>query len=132
MKIVSLEIKNIGVGKFFPKENRVELDISFSDGNDKEIFKMVDVSDTERVAEDILADLRKLEKNIHKNNSPEELIVDNYVNIVIENEDTLIKEISGFIQRIKNKIEEIKQKNVAEGYLDMIRELKNLKAEFSQ
>lgn len=132
MKIVSLEIKNIGVGKFFPKENRVELDISFSDGNDKEIFKMVDVSDTERVAEDILADLRKLEKNIHKNNSHEELIVDNYVNIVIENEDTLIKEISGFIQRIKNKIEEIKQKNVAEGYLDMIRELKNLKAEFSQ
>ena len=71
-------------------------------------------------------------KNIHKNNSHEELIVDNYVNIVIENEDTLIKEISGFIQRIKNKIEEIKQKNVAEGYLDMIRELKNLKAEFSQ
>lgn len=131
MKIVSLEIKKIGVGKFFPKEDKVELDIFFNDGSDKEIFKMVDISDAEGAAEDILTDLRKLEKNIHKINSHEGLIVDNYVNIVIENEDTLIKEVSGFIQKIKNKIEEIRQKNVAEGYLDMIRELKNLKAEFS-
>ena len=120
------------VGKFFPKENRVELDIFFNDGSDKEIFKMVDISDAKGSAEDIFEDLRKLEKNIHKNNSHEELIVDNYVNIVIENEDSLIKEVSEFIQKIKNKIEEIRQKNVAEGYLDMIRELKNLKAEFSQ
>jgi len=132
MKIVSLEIKKIEVGKFFPKENRVELDIFFNDGSDKEIFKMVDISDAKGSAEDIFEDLRKLEKNIHKNNSHEELIVDNYVNIVIENEDSLIKEVSEFIQKIKNKIEEIRQKNVAEGYLDMIRELKNLKAEFSQ
>ena len=132
MKIVSLEIKKMEVGKFFPKENRVELDIFFNDGSDKEIFKMVDISDAKGSAEDIFEDLRKLEKNIHKNNSHEELIVDNYVNIVIENEDSLIKEVSEFIQKIKNKIEEIRQKNVAEGYLDMIRELKNLKAEFSQ
>jgi hypothetical protein len=132
MKIVSLDIKKIGIGKFFPKEDKVELDIFFNDGSDKEIFKIVDTSDAESAAEDIFTDLRKLEKNIHKSNDNKELIVDSCVNIVIKNEDNLIKEISEFIQKIKNKIDGIKQKNVAEGYLDMIRELKNLKVEFSQ
>ena len=132
MKIISLEIKKIEVGKFFPKEDKVELDIFFNDGSDKEIFKIVDTSDSERAAEDILVDLRKLEKNIHKNSENKELIVENYVNIIIKDEDNLVKEISGFIQKVKNKIDEIKQKDVAEGYLDIIRELKNLKVEFSQ
>ncbi len=47
MKIVSLDIKKIGIGKFFPKEDKVELDINFNDGVDKEILKVVDMSDPE-------------------------------------------------------------------------------------
>jgi len=132
MKIISLEIKKIRIGNFFPKEDKVELEIFFNDGNDKEIFKIVEISDSENAAEGILADLRKMEKNIHKSDENRELIVENYVNIVIKNEDYLINEISGFIQKIKNKIDEIKQKDVAEGYLDIIRELKNLKIDFDQ
>jgi|TARA_B100001971_G_C17987847_1_gene430793 hypothetical protein len=127
MKIVSLDIKKIGIGKFFPKEDKVELDINFNDGVDKEILKVVDITDAESAAESILEDLRKLEKNIHKNNENKELIVDNFVNIVVKDEDNAIKEISQFIEKIKNKIDEIKSKNIAEGYLDIIRELKNLK-----
>ncbi len=127
MKIVSLDIKKIGIGKFFPKEDKVELDINFNDGVDKEILKVVDITDAESAAESILEDLRKLEKNIHKNNENKELIVDNFVNIVVKDEDNTIKEISQFIEKIKNKIGEIKSKNIAEGYLDIIRELKNLK-----
>ena len=132
MKIISLEIKKIRIGKFFPKEDKVELEVFFNDGNDKEIFKIVEISDSENAAEDILAYLRKMEKNIHKSDENRELIVDNYVNIVIKNEDSIIKEISEFIQKIKSKIDEIKQKDVAEGYLDIIRELKNLKIDFEQ
>ena len=131
MKIISLEIKKIRIGKFFPKEDKVELEVFFNDGNDKEIFKIVETSDSENAAEGILADLRKMEKNIHKSDENKELIVENYVNIVIKNEDYIITETSEFIQKIKNKIDEIKQKDVAEGYLDIIRELKNLKVEFS-
>ncbi|MDP6265646.1 MAG: hypothetical protein QF584_02650, partial [Candidatus Woesearchaeota archaeon] len=102
MKIVSLDIKKIGIGKFFPKEDKVELDINFNDGVDKEILKVVDITDAESAAESILDDLRKLEKNIHKNNENKELIVDNFVNIVVKDEDNAIKEISQFIEKIKN------------------------------
>ena len=130
MKIISLEIKKIEIGKFFPKEDKLELDIFFNDGADKEILKVVDMSDAESAAENILADLRKMEKNIHKNNEHKESIIENFLNIVVKDEDNVIKEISEFIQKAKNKIDEIKQKNVAEGYLDMIRELKNLKLNF--
>jgi hypothetical protein len=131
MKIIGLEIKKIGIGKFFPKEDKLELDIFFNDGNDKEIFKVVDVTEMKNIAEDILNDLRKLEKTIHKNTENQELIMDNHVNIVIKNEEKLIKEISVFVQKARIKMDEIKQKNVADGYLDLIRELKNLKVEFS-
>ena len=126
---VNAEIKKIEIGKFFPKEDKLELDIFFNDGADKEIFKVVDMSDPENAAESILADLRKLEKNIHKNSENRENIVENFMNLVVRDEDNMVKEISGFIQKAKNKIDEIKKKNVAEGYLDMIRELKNLKLE---
>ena len=131
MKIVGIEIKKIGIGRFFPKEDKVELDIFFNDGDDKEIFKIVDMSDAEDAAEGILMDLRKMEKAIHKTTGDKELIVDNFVNIVIKNEEGSIKEISGFIQKARNKIDELKKKNVAEGYLDIIRDLKNLKVEFN-
>ena len=130
MKIISLEIKKIRIGKFFPKEGKLELHIFFNDGKDKEIFKIVDTSNPENAAEDVLADLRKLEKNIHKNDEDSELSVNNYINIVVKHEDALIKEISQFILKAKNKIDQIKAKTKAEGYLDMIRELKNMKIEF--
>ena len=68
MKIISLEIKKMSIGKFFPRESKVELDIFFNDGSDKEIFQIVDSSDAEGSAEAVLADLRKMEKNIHPNN----------------------------------------------------------------
>ena len=127
MKIISLELKKIEIGQFFPKENKVELDIFFNDGADKEIFKVVNISEPEIAAEGVLADLRKIEENIHKNSENRENIVDNLVNIVVKNEEYVVKEISEFVKKVGNKVNEIKDKNVAEGYLDMIRELKNLK-----
>ena len=130
MKIISLEIKKVSIGKFFPKENKAELDIFFNDGGDKEIFKTIDVSDAEGSAEAVLADLRKMEKNIHRSSQNEEPIVENFVNIVVKNEGKAIKEIAKFIQKIEARMEEIKSKNAAEGYLERIRQLISLKVEF--
>ena len=129
MKIVSLEVKKVEIGKFFPKKNEAELQIAYNDGADKEILKTIDMADPESSAESILTDLRKMTKEVHKDDK-EGTIIDNFVNIVVKNEDELLKEISKFIQKVSIKIEEINSKKEAEGYLDMIRELKNLKLEF--
>jgi len=129
MKIVSLEIKKISIGKFFPKEKEVELQITFNDGMDKEIPKKVDVMDPEGSAEMILSDLRKMEKKIHKNDDDEKSVIDNFVNIVIEDEDELIRNIAKFIQKISTSLEDINKKKDAEGYLEMIRNIKTIKFE---
>ena len=132
MKIIGIELKKITVGRFFPKEDKVELEISFNDGSDKEIFKVVDTSDSEGAAEEILNDLRKMERNIHKSNDNAEAVVGDTLNIVVKNEEKLVEEISKFIQQIKVKMDEIKNKKVAEGYLNMIRKLKGLKLDFTE
>ena len=131
MKIISLEIKKMSIGKFFPRESKVELDIFFNDGSDKEIFQIVDSSDAEGSAENILADLRKMETSIHKSSEARNSIAENLINIVVKNENETIKEIARFIQKIEIKMEEIKSKNVAEGHLDRIRQLKSLKIDFT-
>jgi len=131
MKIISLEIKKVEIGKFFPKEDRLELQVFFNDGVDKEILKVVDISDTEGAAESILVDLRKMEKSINKGDGQAESIVDSFVNIVIKDEDDILKAISELVEKAGIKINEIKSKNVAEGYLDIVRELKNLKLELN-
>ena len=129
MKIVSLEVKKIGVGKFFPKENNVELRILFNDGSDREILKNADIGDPQGAAEGIITSLRKLEKKLNKNEK-EGSIIDNFVNIVVKDEEAAIKEISNFIYRVGLEIKKINGKKDAEGYLDMIRNLKSLKLEF--
>ena len=129
MKIVSLEIKKIEIGKFFPKKNEAELQIAYNDGTDKEILKTVDIADPDGSADSIITELRKMTKEIHKEDK-EGTIIDNFVNIVVKNEDELQREISKFIQTVSIKIGEINSKKEADGYLDMIRELKSLKLEF--
>lgn len=129
MKIISLEVKKIGIGKFFPKENNVELRILFNDGSDREILKNVGIDDPEGSAEGIIAGLRKLEKKLNKNEE-ETSIIDSFVNIVVKDEEAVIKEISRFVYKVGLEIEKINSKKDAEGYLDMIRSLKSLKLEF--
>lgn len=124
MKIISLEIRKINIEKFFPRENKLELNIFFNDGTDKEIFKIVDVSDSKDAAEDILNEIRKIERTIHKD------ILGEIINIVIKDEDKLINAIAEFIKQARDKVGQIKSKRDAEGYLDLIRDLKGIKVEF--
>ena len=129
MKIVSLEVKKIGIGKFFPKENAVELRILFNDGVDREILKNTGIDDPQGAAEHILSSLRKLEKKLNKSEK-EGSIIDNFINIVVKDEEALTEEISKFVHMVGLEIEKINSKKDAEGYLDIIRSLKSLKLEF--
>jgi hypothetical protein len=129
MEIIGLEIKKISIGKFFPKLSKVELDILFNDGKDKEILKTVDISDPEDAADDLILEFRKMEKKIH-GGSQEGFLVDNMVNVVVKEEDKLLREIPQFLGKVKAKLEDIRNKQVADGYLDRIRDIKSLKIEF--
>ena len=129
MKIISLEIKKITLGRFFPKENKLEFNIFFNDGSDKEILRVLGTSDPDAAAEEIVADLRRMEKNIHKVDEEKEFLPGEMVNIVMKDEDKALKAISQFIQQANFKVDRVKHKNDAVGYLDLIRDLKSLRLE---
>ena len=129
MKIVNLELKKISVNKFSPKSNEVELTINFNDGSDKEIFKNVKLDNNQQAAESIINDLRKLEKKVHSDFDGENIIEDT-VNIVLQEEGRLIREISDFLGKVSSSLEKIKNTEVASGYLDLIREVQGKSLEF--
>jgi len=130
MKIISLQINKIGIGRFYPKENDIELQVKFNDGQSREISKKVDASSPESSAEGLVSDIRKTVKKLNKPKETES-IIDNYINIVLENEDDIIQQTSKFIQQASLKMQAIDTKKEATGYLDSIRELKSLDLHFS-
>lgn len=123
MKIVNLELKKISINKFNSKNKEVELVINFNDGFDKEIFKTVDVNNPQEAAENIVDDLKKLEKNVHSDFDGEN-IIDSIVNIVVQEEGKLIENIAAYLTKVSESLEKIKNLNVATGYLDLIRNVK--------
>jgi len=129
MKIISLEIKKITLGRFFPKENKLEFNIFFNDGSDKEILRILGTSNPDAAAEEIIADLRKMEKSINKPSRERESLLGEMVNIVMKDEDKALKAISQFIQQANAKVSRIRNKSDAAGYLDVVRDFKSLKLE---
>lgn len=128
MKIVNLELKKIYVNKFSPKSNEVELVINFNDGFDKYILKSVNLNNQD-AAESILNDLRKMEKKVHSEFDGEN-IIDDMVNVVLQEEDKLAHKIRDFLKKVSESLEKLRNKNVASGYLDLIREVKGKSLEF--
>ncbi len=56
-------------------------------------------------------------------------ILDNYVNVVMQNEDEDKKKIAKFLQRVSDKINKIKSRRVVEGYINLIKEINLMKVE---
>src|SRR3989338_7942348 len=132
MKIISLEIKKITLGRFFPQEDKIEFNIYFNDGDDREILKVLDASEPEKAAQEIVADLKKIEKTIHGEGEKLEFRKEmkNMINIVLKGEDDTLDAIAQFIKQAKFQVDKLKNKHDAAGYLDMVRDLKDLKLEF--
>ena len=128
MKIINVKLKKISVNSFSARDYSVELAIDFNDGIDKQIMRHTVIDYPEMVAEHIFNDLKKMEKNINiKFNG--ESILDNYVNVVMQNEDEDKKKVAKFLQKVSDKINKIKNKRVVEGYINLIKEINLMKVE---
>jgi negative regulator of replication initiation len=128
-KIVSIEFKKIKVNKFLPKEKKVEFSIFFNDGDDKEIIRSIDLNNIGGVAEDIIKDLVKMEKNINREFDGAELVEDS-VSVVVKNEDGLLPKINDFLKKVSEGIEKVRACQTAEGYLDLVGKVNRMMVEF--
>ena len=106
----------IKIDNFSPKDKALDLTIHFNDGANKEISKIVEINDPYTLSEFIVSDIRGIIKQAKGNVVP----------ITITDEEELIHKISIFFSKVADKIDNIKRTKVAEGYLQLIREVNNM------
>ena len=129
IRIISVEFKKIKVNKFLPKEKTVEFSIFFNDGDDKEILRNIDLNNIEGVAENIINDIIAMEKNINKEFDGE-ILLENSVNIVVENKESLLHKIEDFLKKVNENMERVRVHQSAEGYLDLVNDVNKMFFEF--
>lgn len=129
IKIVGIEFKKIKVNKFLPKEKTVEFTIFFNDGYDKEIIKNINLAGIEGAAENIINDIVNMEKNINKEFDGE-VLLENSVNVVVKNQESLFPKIKEFLRNVSGGIEKVRACQSAEGYLDLVAKVNRMYLEF--
>ena len=129
MKKVLVKMKKLSVSKFSPKERSVEIDVIFNDGSDKEITKKVAIDDPQKLAEDLILEIRNLEKSSNQRFDGES-ILDDLVTIVFEDEDKTLQKMTMFFSRVCDKINEVRNSRDPSGYLSLINKVNSLVFEF--
>ncbi len=128
MRKIIVKLKKITVNKFSPKEKTVELDIHFNDGADKEITKKIGIDDPRKLSEDVIIEIRNLEKRANQKFDGES-ILDSIVNIVFDDEDKTLSKMSTFFSKLCDKIDSIRTTTDASGYIDLINKVNSMKFE---
>jgi hypothetical protein len=131
MKIIGVEISQVKLNKFYPREDKIELEISYNNGQDRKAAITVETLNEKNSAEEILEHIRRCERASNQKNEDIEAVMGEMINIVIKNEESVFEEISKFIKKARERVEKIKGKRDAVGYLDLIRDIKSLVIQFN-
>ena len=129
MKKILVKLNKITVNKFSPKERAVELDIFFNDGTNKEITKMVAIDDPEKLAEDIILEIRNLEKRANQTFNGES-ILDSIVTILFEDEDKTLSKMTMFFSKVCDRIKEVRTSRDPSAYIGLINKVNSMTFEF--
>jgi hypothetical protein len=129
MKSINVEIKSIKVSSFSANEGEVIVAVSFNDGKDKEINKTFEISDGQDAAVQLIRDIRKVETSLNSNFDGKELF-ENHANIMIKNEENVMKAAAVFLAKVFEKVRALGNKKVADGYMQLVNEVNTMKVEF--
>jgi len=129
MKNINVEIKSIKVSSFSANKGEVIVAVSFNDGKDKEINKTFKVGDGQDAAVQVMRDIRKVETSLNSNFDGRELF-ENHANIMIKNEENIMKSAAVFLAKVFEKVKALGNKKVADGYMQLVNEVNTMKVEF--
>ena len=129
MKIINVELKSIKVASFSPSKQEVSFVISFNDGKEKEITKTAKVEKGDSAALQVIRDIRRIENSLNAEFDGKALL-DDYINIVIMDEEKITEKMKQFISKVFEKIHVIKNQRVADGYISLINSVNSMGTEF--
>lgn len=131
MIITHVKFLKAEVEKFSLKDP-VQIKIHFSDGNNKMITLKVPLANIEDEAHKAVLAVRAYMKEINQDTTgyPADNFLDNFVNVVIEDEDKVEEKMKGFFRKIHEKKHQLGGSRMHSGYLDMVNQGRNLNIEF--
>lgn len=129
MKILNVQLKSIRVTSFHPKDEQVEFLVTFDDGKVHQFHKTVRIQDPKSLANRIMLEITSMEKS--KNVQFDgQTILDSYVNVVIEDEESAVKKMAKFFLDVLTRVENVRSFKQATGYMDAINMVRMMKLEF--
>lgn len=130
MIIIHVEIKELSVRTFSIQENTVDINIHFFDGTDKDMRYKCNLSKITGIGEAVIKHIRKTEKEQRSQYDADAKRLDNYVNVIIEDEDKVALKIESFLSHLKEDLRDIRNRREAAGYLNIVSRLRNKKVTF--
>jgi hypothetical protein len=128
MNSVRVRLNAIKVSGFSPRRQEVQISIRFNDGKDKEIFRDICVEKSDDAAAGIINDIRQMEKRARAEFNG--ISFDNYMSIVIENEDSVIEKLKIFLSKVFEKSKIIKDYKSSDGYISLLNDINRMQMEF--
>jgi len=131
MIIAHVKFQKAEVEKFSLKEP-VQIRVHFSDGNNKMLNMTMPLQDIEDEAHKAVIGVRKYVKEINQDPDayPNDGFLDNFVNVVIENEENVEERMKGFLRKILEKKNQLSGSRIHSGYLDTVNQVKSIKVDF--
>lgn len=129
MRKVEVEIKAIKVYSFSPGKKEVSFLIRFNDGKDKEINKDASLEDEKDLSVEIIKGIRKFENSLHTEFDGKSILSD-YISVAIKDEEKVTEKIKHFVSKVFEKVHVIKNQKNAEGYMNLISQVNNMRLEF--
>ena len=129
MKTVDITFKKAEVTNFQPREGTVEFRVVFNDGKDKAVQRNCVIADPDVLAKDVLSEIRKKEKEMHRTLNLDDDPLASTVLIRIKGDEESIEEtLTKFLSSIRERIKSAKLSRVS--YYDMERKVKGFSVNF--
>ncbi len=129
MKKINVELREIKVASFSPSRQEVSFVILFNDGKEKEITKTSEIIKGSDAALEVIKAIRKVETRLNAEFDGK-VVLDNYTNIIIKNEEKITEKLTFFLSKVFEKIRMIQNQQVADGYMNLINQVNSMKQEF--
>lgn len=129
MHRINIQINRLRVSSFSIQDGSVTIDIDFDDGKEKRVYRTtVFRRDVENIAASIIDEIKRMEKNIHYEVGDDRLL-QSHVDVSVTDEYAATERMIGFLNKVRDQIVRIKTAKVADGYIDMVRRLQEMKIE---
>jgi len=129
MKCIRVNIKRMEMEKFTLKEG-VELKVFFDDGSTKCMAYSSKLDNVQEDVKNILTKIQVYEKSQNKVLSDD--ILDNFISVVIENDEEIADRMKNFLQRIRDDRSKLTSYGTHSGYIESLNKMQKKSVDFKE